>query len=407
MNPLNIPLSNNPTRQNTWRVVVFVAPIIITSCFVMALARIWFTADTLSSFAPDNTEITVRILHNAKTQEIIESKFHGTLLFANAPFTLNEIVGWSKRDSAIFINDSGIVGVAITGKLPAVAQTEAVNLGLTVTEKSGRTYLGTVPPNSEDRALRLPIKLWWPRFNGEVLMSGQKTSAPLRLAQNSLTIHGLGRMTANREPITDELLVKISVSSQEAQTLLGFDVPLVFPGLNELEAQMTAHGFNLTLGQDDQGPAYSISIPSADLRTEALENMVSELYHTKSLTVEKNEGSYTTFNEIVASSAAKPITTTDPSATISYIEDNSGGIVRTALTAHGFILTNRPVTITDRSAVSTYKNSCLPSARQWISIKKLSELLPTGLSTLGWTMPHIILESQEIAFSKRKTRVCW
>lgn len=375
---------------------------------ISALAfRAYTVLDTLSSFAPASAELGIRIIKTPSTANVLEDKFHGTTLFPNAPFTLDEISEWSKRGSEVFLNETGIVGVAIAGKVPEDTLTESRALGFIVKQRFGGTYIGTEEPATIKLAVRLPIATMLPWYNGEAYSAKNHISAPLRLNEQSLTISGLGRTGGSSATTTDQSLANVSISSEEAQNLLGFDVPLIFPGLRALEEQMIEHGFSMSLGQDSEGTPYSFNIPGGNLSREDLENGVSELYYTSSLITVPFKDVYTSLDELVSNSTAKPVTTSDPSATITTIGDNTGTLVRAAETTHGLILTNRAVNIGDSSTNGTGSSTCLARANQWVSFIGLNGLLPARLSTPGMTIIQKLLSSQEIAFSNHRTRVCW
>jgi hypothetical protein len=407
MPPLNIPLTDNPTRQKIWRVVVFVAPLLLVAGLSMVVVRAYRVIDTLSFFAPSNTLMTIRINKTPETSTVIEEKFHGTLLFPNSAITLDELSGWSRRGNAIFIGETGIVGIAIAGKIPQTTLDEAKTLGLSVAHRFGGTYIGVEAPRSTKFAIRLPIKSMLPWFNGEIYSAKDHLNAPFRLTNRSLTISGLGRTGGQTDSTIDQSLVKVTISSTEAQNLLGFDVPLVYPGLRSLEEQMINHGFSLSLGEDSDGFPYSISVPEGNQTKEDMENTVNELYYTRSLSLLTHEDVYTSLDEIVSTSTAKPVTTSDPSATISNITANNGVIVRAAQTAHSLVLTNRQVNLDGSSTAKASKNTCLTRANQWVSIEGLDGVLPARLSTPGWTFIQKLLNSNEIAFSNHRTRICW
>ncbi|MFA5947280.1 MAG: hypothetical protein WC813_04660 [Patescibacteria group bacterium] len=407
MNPLNIPLTDNPTRQKIWRVVVFVAPLLLATGLSILVVRTYLALDTISSFVPNDAEMTVRIIKTPKTSAVLENKFHGTVLFQNAPFTLDELGRWSKRGSAIFINETGVVGVAVAGKIPQAKLNEAKAFNLVVVQRFGGTYIGTVAPGSTKFSFRLPVKSLLPWFNGEINSAEDQLSAPIRLTEHSLTISGLGRSGDINNTNSDQSLAKMTVTAAEAQNLLGFDVPLVYPGLRALEEQMITHGFVVSLGQDIEGTPYSVTVPEGNLTKEDMESTVNELYYTKSLVLLSSGDVYTSLDEIISTSSAQPITTSDPSATITSITDNSGTIVRAAQTAHGLVLTNRQVNLDGSTTTGSAKNVCLPRANQWVSIGGLTDLLPARLSTPGWTFIQNLLNSQEIAFSNHRTRICW
>jgi hypothetical protein len=401
-----IPLTENPTRQKIWRVVVFVAPLVLAAGISATLFRAVLAVDTLSAFAPANTELSVRLIKTAESSAVLEDKFHGTLLFPNAPFTLDELSRWSKRGSAVFIGETGVIGAAVSGKVPQSTLDEAEKRGLIVAKRFGGTYIGTEKPASTKFALRFTLFSLLPWHNGEAYSVKAHKGVPLNLTANSLTI-GMGRTKSGNDVLTDEKLTKIAVSPEEAKNLISFDVPLVFPGLRALETQMIEHGFSLSLGADDEGTPYAINVPGGNLTKEDLENVVSELYYTKSLSTNPVEDVYTSMDEIISTSVAKPVTTSDPAATITSITDNGGNIVRAAQTPHSLVLTNRPTDIGGATSSKASKNSCLRTANQWISTDGLGNLLPARLSTPGWTFVQKLLSSDQIAFSKHRTRICW
>jgi len=407
MQSLDIPLNDNPTRQKTWRVVVFLAPLILTAALSAIAFRAYLITDTLSAFSPASSEIAIRFIKTPETAAVLEDKFHGTQLFSNAPFTLDELSNWSTRESEVFMNQTGIVGVAVAGKVPQSAIDEAKALGFVVVERFGGTYIGTEAPASTKFGLRLPIALMLPWFNGEVYSSALNTHAPIKLTKRSLTITGFGRPPATSDSTSDASLVNINVSKEEAQSILGFDVPLVFPGLRSLEEQMIAQGFTLRLGSDSEGTPYSISVPEGNLPKENIESVVSELFYSNNLSIVESTDVYTSLDEIISSSTAEPITTSDPSATITSITDNTGTTIRAAQSSHNLVLTNRPVILDGSNHGVTVKNSCLGNANQWVSLLGLSKLLPANLSTPGWTIATKVLNAEQIAFSKNRTRICW
>jgi hypothetical protein len=406
---LNISLDESPTRQKIWRVVVFLAPLIFAGVAAILLIRISLVVDTLSAFAPTDATMGLRIMTSPKTSAVLEDDFSGVTLFPNAPWSVNDLASWSRQSSELFFGETGVIGLAVDGKVPASTLTEARALGFTVTERFRGTYIGTTAPTKTHFSFRLPVLMLFPWFNAEAYGFADKKGAPARLVPGSLTISGLGRPSLPNDTNTanTDILAKIAVSSEETQRFMGFEIPLVFPGLNALQTEMRDNGFNFTLGTDGLGTAYTLAIPGGNLTKEDLESTVNELFYAKSITTVEYKDVYARLDEIVSNSAVKPVTSTVPGATVTSIGDNNGAIVRAAQTVHNLVLANRAVVIGDNASQKTPKDTCLPRSGQWIKIQKLSGLLPAHLTTPGMTIATKFLQSEEIAFSKTKTRVCW
>jgi len=409
---LNIPLQENPIPQKFWGIVAFVLPSVLVAICSMIAFRAVLAVDTLSSLAPKDTNYAVRLLKTPMTRQALDDRFHGLLVFDDAPWTIDEILSLAHRHAVFFFNDSGISGVAFDGKLDATARRTAEALHFTVSKTDAGTYLGREAPLDTQLRPRFSLASFMPWANGEVSVfaDGKRQSAGLRLTENSLRIYGLGRGARLRSPLDDasaKVVAGFSMTSDEFKTILSPDVPLVYPGLRALFTEANAKGLSFVLGQDQAGTAFSLTIPGGSLAREDLENAVTELFALDHLKTAEYEDVYTRLDEIVSSNAEKPVTSSEPGITITSLRENDGRVVRAAQTNQSLIITNRETKIQGKSLTVKEKLSCLRGTNQFILPQAVQALAPQQIFILPRTIVTALLASNEISSADTSTKVCW
>ncbi|MFA5945775.1 MAG: hypothetical protein WC802_02610 [Patescibacteria group bacterium] len=392
--------------------MAFVLPSILVAVTSMIAFRAVLAMDTLSSLAPKDTNYAVRLLKTPMTRQALDDRFHGILVFNDAPWTIDGILDRSHRNAIFFFNDSGISGVAFDGKLDETDKQTAEALHFTVSKTDAGTYIGREAPFDTQLRPRFSLASFMPWANGEVSVftNGQRQSAGLRLTKDSLRIYGLGRGARLRSPLDDagaKVAAAFSMTAGEFKTILSPDVPLVYPGIRALFAEAGAKGLSFVLGQDQAGTAFSLTIPGGSLAREDLESATSELFALDHLKTTEYEDVYTRLDEIVSSSTEKPVTTSEPGITITSLRENDGRVVRATQTNQSLIITNRETKIQGKSPTVKEKSSCLRGTNQFILPEVAGALAPQQIIVSPRTIVTMLLASNEIAFADTSTKACW
>jgi len=113
---LNIPLSTNQsTRPNfikgrvLWILIGWL--MLILGSFI--IAELWFTRDTLSAYAPDNTIAVVHLIPSRQVWTKLISDFGNLPLISNRSLTIIDFAGLKPKEISIFVFDNNNSAVAI------------------------------------------------------------------------------------------------------------------------------------------------------------------------------------------------------------------------------------------------------------------------------------------------------
>ena len=378
---LDIPLRDNPTRQKTWRVVAFVAPLLFLALLTAAIFRLVLVRDTFAAAWPEGATAAIRIIKTTEDAQIIDEHFHGRLLGTDTAQTIDEVMLRSNREAIIFLRGDDVIG--------ALSDTDS--------------YTKAFP--------RISFSLLNPWYDGEILLkdNGHLSTLPLSLTENSLTIHGISRN--NDLPVVrfedgTTISASLNLSASEAAAFLPSDIPLVYPGTAAIFKEASEKGLSILFGEDAHGFVYALVIENGNVSKENLESFVQEGLLVPSIIAEPFEkDGATTYTELRSDKDIVLSTTSDGNFTLTTARSKEGEVVRATQTPHSLILSNRDVQI-DTSA-TTAPDVCLKGARQFVLPEKLSHFLPEGTLITSTTLDNFFPETKEIAFKNTVMRICW
>ena len=114
---LNIPLSSTSsgTRQSTrsrrvLRLGLFWLVVVI---FSIILAEVWFSRDTLSSYAPEGTKTIIHLTPSRLAWTKIASDFKDAPLISGRPLSFNDVFLFEPAELAIFISEANESSIAV------------------------------------------------------------------------------------------------------------------------------------------------------------------------------------------------------------------------------------------------------------------------------------------------------
>ena len=116
MSRLSIPLSTRlGTRQSTssrrvlWLILFWLFVVI----FSFGLSKLWFTRDTLTKYAPNDTVVTIHLTPSRLAWTKINEDFGQTPLITGRPLTTKDLSTFKTKELAIFISENNESSIAI------------------------------------------------------------------------------------------------------------------------------------------------------------------------------------------------------------------------------------------------------------------------------------------------------
>ncbi len=375
----------------------FLAPLLLIGALSALTYRLVLTRDSLSSSAPEGTVSAVRIIKTAHSTEAIETHFGNTVLLENSPWTLQNVLAWSKREVVIFMDNNTVIGVAVDQELPSEIQTGITTLELPIFTKQDQKFP------------RMNPWLILPWYEGEIItFKPNKSSAPLRFAKDGLIVNGRTSVPKTLPvmsvPENTTPYALISVSPEEIAAFGGFDVPLVYSGTKSFFEEAKERGMIIFFGEDDHGFLYNFSIKGGVLSVDDLKSLVSELFYAPTISEVSFESDAINFEELRAKNKVQINSTEQNDVIIVSARDGAGNVIRVTQTPHYLIVTNRDINL---EGMPLSSSSCLNRAREFVMPETLVSLLPPSAVVHSSTPLALIFESREIAFTKNRTKLCW
>lgn len=407
---LNIPLHENPTLQKTWRVVWFLTPILFTSFFGFLLYRAYIVRDTLSAIAPDNTSATIRILKTPRSVREISAHLGDESIMQDSPWTVGDLFSQTKREMAIYMDGSEVIGVGIDRLAGEKITEDAAAAGIEVHSFGKKTLLLKDTNIPVKKKSHFSLGMLFPWYQGEVLIQngGKITSAPFRFGKRAVTVQHLGRGSSLQTVNVPEGTVSYTLLHIEPNTLAAnanIDVPLVFPGIRAVLTEAKKKGLTIFFGRDEKGIVWSLSIPEGKLTTGDIENFAQEAFYTPHINASVFEDGAFRFDELKTSETIVPTTTKEGDITITFAKDSAGNVIRATQTAHSLIVSNRDVVISSTSNIPL--SSCHKKAQEFMRPGDLLSLLPASELISERSFFSFMTKANEIAFTKHAMKVCW
>ncbi len=411
MQKLNIQLDRNATRRYTARVVWILPITLLLATIAFILFSTWISRDTVSKQAPDGTIYTLRIEKTARTTKILNEKKGNVSLTPVLPWTIADLIKVSNREFALHFDEKGIVGFTLDGQIDKNTLSLAESVGSTVKSTTKTTTFSiNSQKNSNERTIYRPFSLF-PWNNGQMIT--QDTSLPININEKALSIRKMG--------ITSQIESQIALSSN-SEVFAAFEIApetisepfelYNFTGLHfqeRLYNEVIQNGALIILATDELGTSYSVSIPSTEFSIDELAAIGRDMMARRTLTTTAlTSATGENFEEIVVNDEhLESDIRAEEDFSYILIENNNGDVLRITRTDNSLVLSNRDIS----AEISEFspKSDCLVRANNFENIKRLQEEF---IDSNDITAPFeqglfSTFTINELAISKRKTRLCW
>lgn len=411
---LAIPLYTNPARQKFWRAVGLFG--LITTAVILGYGldrAVHYRSST--EHWPTDAVMSVRVIKTPRTIKLIENNLGETQLLPGGPWDITEALTWSKREFIVYTDADTVIGVKVDGKLSIETESALVTWGWKPIHFGSHTLIVKT-----DAAEPLPathhVNLWLtlPIFDGSLTLAQADNhfqSIPYRFSSaHSLDfpVNMEKFIPTSRLALTEStnLLGSFKLSSAETAAFLPTNVSGSFPGLQLLEANALTNGFDLLLGVDDTGPAFTASTSPTKFSLEDLGAIATEGLSLQNLSTSVlTSDDFPTSLEIRSSAAITVDVNTADNLASAVAKNGSGQLFRLTQSQTQLILSNRPTVIGLNSA--ELSNTCLNHPAGFIKPHALSELVPNLSTTLGHGLAERLMTADQIAFRKNRLRICW
>jgi hypothetical protein len=278
--------STPAARQKPWRALGLVGLLIIAVVIGYTLERSWHFRGT--KLWLNTAQARLSIIKTTRNSAEIEKRFHDVQLFNNTPWTITDVLGWSKREAAFYINNGEVIGVSLDQPLSESQVGELAAWDIQVYPTKNYTLL-TTTEDFEIENRHSPLIYWGllPYFNGTVAVANPNKATKTHLLPWRWTADGdleLWWPNTNSSadlptPITANSTkqAQLYVEPEQANAWLPSELPLNFPSLNKFNENLKIQGFQLILGSDDLGPTFSITSTSDSFDSESSSELAKEV----------------------------------------------------------------------------------------------------------------------------------
>ncbi|MCH8049490.1 hypothetical protein IH979_02140 [Patescibacteria group bacterium] len=412
---LQIPLDKKPTRQRSWRVMWLSLFLLICALIVWGLFRLWITRDTTSTFKPESTTISVRILKNPQTLRLLNEHLADQVLLPGGPWTYRDALAWSAREFTLHMDAQGAMSLTTDQSLPPEVQASASLFGFRVHERNGVWLLAPEQLSVSVPYTRIFLISVLPWIDGEYIEypDGEVHRTPLNIDEKGITLFATGfagDFSPNWIlPKNTEILAAFALPADM------FELPLLAGQLQSFSSNQKVinavkqDGAYLVFAKDEQGMAVYLAIPTNQLSLDDLavlgEDIINRVTLTRTvLTIEDG----TEILEIRADSENVSSTIqAEEEFSLITLENTKGNRVRITKTNGLITISNRVIS----SEISDFslQTDCLADAHSFLKPSALYtelrnfqvNLVPTKL------FQEFPLFFKEIAFNTNKARLCW
>jgi len=256
---LNIPISNNQsTRPKLTKGRVLWILISLVSLFLVPfiLAKLWFTRDTLSSYAPEGTVAVIHLTPSRQAWTKIINDFNNLPIISERSLTIKDLATLKTNEISIFLLEDNKSAVAIKTQEKNLQREMLSSYGISIQKIGSNRWLlsnGLLPYSTESKT-SWSFKSIWPKTIGTVYLDNF-------LGQIKINKNGYSVSTPNIKKITNllpnlpesvtaavsfqpELNIDLSSAFERFDTLLG---PLQTIKSGEIAQRIKENGGSIIL----------------------------------------------------------------------------------------------------------------------------------------------------------------
>lgn len=413
---LNIPLDSERSSRRytlfTGQKKLFLG--ILIFIVLLGVYRIWVTRDLTSGFHTNGIESTLRIIKTPSTIKQLHENLGSEAIISGRSLTFDDILLLSNREFSLHLDESGVIReISIDSKLSDQKYQYLYESGFIIFNSGHKTIISTVNTDVVMEKMQLhPFYTLNPWHDGEWVeyFDGKYQISPISISSIGVKISQgeVSEIKYNTSTATNtEILAKYSVNA--GMPLL----PLVQSLLtnistNQFIKQITESGFQLILGDDAEGKAFYISVPTTKTNTQEMAQFAQDLLKsfnlsTLALTMEDE----TTVSEI-RSDTSEFISSIETESGTSFltISDKRGNLIYMAQTTNFWTISNRKTSLA--SADSIDKSTCNANAHSFLYPKKILQSIMSDQSALSYsTEIPFVLRFRELAITENTTTICW
>lgn len=188
---LNIPLSNNQsTRPNLTKGRVLWILISLLSLFLIPfiLTKLWFTRDTLSSYAPEGTVAVIHLNPSRQAWTKITNDFNNLPIISERSLTIKDLAALKAAEISIFLLENNQSAAAIRTSEKNLQREILSSYGINV-QKIGRNrwlLSNSLLPYSTESKTSWSFKSIWPKTIGIVYLD--KFVGQIKINKNGYSI---------------------------------------------------------------------------------------------------------------------------------------------------------------------------------------------------------------------------
>jgi hypothetical protein len=402
--PLNIALTQTPTRQITWRVVRILVSIFCSLLLVLAGYRLCFA---WNSVVPSEGSVHLRIPKSPTTIANLKSLTNGIEAIQGIPWSLDALLGTSNRVLNIGFEGDGSTVVILDRALDSDEQLAFSGLGATLAVVGDETVITNAPvapPIDHSIWHGLMQTLFTSR---DATLSAGGNVFGITITSERATIRGLSSLAApaiDSAPTADTMLYA-SMSPSDLTNLSGRVFTQNTPGLSDFFAVVSQNGITAAIRGTHGAVRYTLATPiteeTRDLVNEsslrALAEELTEIPTIDGLTDFLDDGSKT-----VALRSRED-------ATLVLRDESPYRFITATSSAGSVTITETPTYLTvsnDTTTAATIMPSCLSGATAFVKPATIQSLLPERIQYEPQTLSSFLWRASTIASSSSTTRIC-
>ncbi len=403
--PLNIPLTQTPTRQTIWRVVRIVASIVSAWLIVLGTYRLYFE---WNSVVPSKGSVHIRIPKSPTTIANLRELTNGIEVIPGIPWSLDALLKTSNHVLNIGFQNDGSTVVILDRALSSTEQLAFSNAGAAVAVNRGETIItnASITP-TVDHGILYGLRHTL-LSSGDAVLTGKGNTFRASIEPTVVTIHGfsgLAAPTIDSAPASDTLLYA-SFSPNDLAGLSSRAFTQNTPGLANFFTVTTQNGLSAIIHGTAAALRYTLATPI----TEETRNLINES-SLRALAEELTE--IPTIDGITdfLDDGSKTIALRSREEATVVLRDESPYRFLTATSSAGSVtMTETPTYLTVSNTSVTPTNPvtlpCLSGANAFVKPAILQTFLPEQTLYEPQTLTSFLWRASTIASAKSATRIC-
>ena len=408
---LNIPLEGSSrSSDRIMRIALIAAGLFISLLVLWAIFRFWTYRDVTSGLRPAGTTASVRIYKTPQTARLISENIGNEPVLPGGPWTFEDILELSDSAFSLHIGNEGVIGVTIDNELNEATVLAAESLNLEVHTNKNSALISDSSGDVIDEGLHFRLHAVLPWTDAE-LTDHASRSRGLNIHRSGISIRRITTIKpqfALDAPESTDVWARIAISPDE-QLITSLFAPIQGnANLWPLFTQAEQSGIELLYGEDDFGFVFQAAILTSNISVEELAGITQEMikpFNLSTLVSTTEDGTLVEevrFSDDEVNSTIK----TEGEVSLITVTDDSGHMIRATHTPSSILLSNREISLTSEENSGS---SCDSGAHSFINIDALIHASARNDHKPLHTAPslQIPLLFSEIAFTSRKTVLCW